>query len=58
MITFVLIHGVGDVGWYWHQVESELRARGHGVVAPTFHAVEASPHRLHDFVGVVRDPTG
>jgi len=33
MITFVLIHGAGDVGWYWHLVEAELRARGHDVVA-------------------------
>jgi pimeloyl-ACP methyl ester carboxylesterase len=34
MATFVLIHGAGDVGWSWHLVESELRARGHDVVAP------------------------
>jgi pimeloyl-ACP methyl ester carboxylesterase len=34
MSTFVLIHGGGDVGWYWHLVEAELRARGHEVVAP------------------------
>ncbi|MEU9851801.1 alpha/beta fold hydrolase [Streptomyces sp. NPDC047974] len=33
MSTFALIHGAGDVGWYWHLVEAELRARGHGVVA-------------------------
>ena len=32
--TFVLIHGGGDVGWYWHLVEAELRAHGHDVVAP------------------------
>jgi pimeloyl-ACP methyl ester carboxylesterase len=32
--TFVLIHGAGDVGWYWHLVEAELRARGHEVIAP------------------------
>jgi pimeloyl-ACP methyl ester carboxylesterase len=32
--TFVLIHGGGDVGWYWHLVEAELRRRGHDVVAP------------------------
>jgi pimeloyl-ACP methyl ester carboxylesterase len=32
--TFVLIHGAGDVGWYWHLVEAELRALGHDVVAP------------------------
>jgi pimeloyl-ACP methyl ester carboxylesterase len=34
MSTFILIHGAGDVGWYWHLVEAELRARGHDVVAP------------------------
>ena len=34
MTTFVLIHGAGDVGWYWHLVEAELRRRGHDVVAP------------------------
>jgi pimeloyl-ACP methyl ester carboxylesterase len=34
MSTFVLIHGGGDVGWYWHLVEAELRAHGHDVVAP------------------------
>jgi pimeloyl-ACP methyl ester carboxylesterase len=32
--TFALIHGAGDVGWYWHQVEAELRERGHVAVAP------------------------
>jgi pimeloyl-ACP methyl ester carboxylesterase len=30
----VLIHGAGDVGWYWHLVEPELRSAGHEVVAP------------------------
>ncbi|MBB5076350.1 alpha/beta fold hydrolase [Nonomuraea endophytica] len=34
MSTFVLIHGGGDVGWYWHLVEAELRAQGHDVLAP------------------------
>jgi pimeloyl-ACP methyl ester carboxylesterase len=34
MTTFVLIHGGGDVGWYWHLVERELRQRGHDTVAP------------------------
>ncbi len=34
MATFALIHGGGDVGWYWHLVEAELRLRGHDVVAP------------------------
>jgi pimeloyl-ACP methyl ester carboxylesterase len=32
--TFVLIHGSGDVGWYWHLVEAQLRKHGHDVVAP------------------------
>jgi pimeloyl-ACP methyl ester carboxylesterase len=32
--TFALIHGAGDVGWYWHLVEDELRGSGHDVVAP------------------------
>jgi hypothetical protein len=34
MATFVLIHGAGDSGWYWHLVATELRERGHEVVAP------------------------
>lgn len=32
--TYVLIHGAGDVGWYWHLVEAQLRGLGHDVVAP------------------------
>jgi pimeloyl-ACP methyl ester carboxylesterase len=34
MATFVLIHGAGDVGWYWHLTEAELQARGHHTIAP------------------------
>ncbi|MBO0770568.1 MAG: alpha/beta hydrolase [Actinobacteria bacterium] len=34
MAAFVFIPGAGDVGWYWHLVEAELRARGHDTVAP------------------------
>lgn len=34
MTTFALIHGGGDVGWYWHLVVPLLRGRGHDVVAP------------------------
>lgn len=34
MATFVLIHGAGDVGWYWHLVEAELHARGHAAISP------------------------
>jgi pimeloyl-ACP methyl ester carboxylesterase len=32
--TFVLIHGAGDVGWYWHLVAADLRDRGHDTVSP------------------------
>jgi pimeloyl-ACP methyl ester carboxylesterase len=34
MATFVLIHGAGDTGWYWHQVEAGLQAQGHHTIAP------------------------
>lgn len=34
MSTFVLIHGAGDGGWYYHLVAAELRGRGHEVLAP------------------------
>lgn len=34
MANFAFIHGAGDVGWYWHLVEAELRALGHDTVAP------------------------
>ena len=40
--TFVLIHGAGDSGWYWHLVEEELRTLGHDTVAPDL-PVERSP---------------
>lgn len=32
--TFVLIHGAGDAGWYWHLVERALQQRGHDTLAP------------------------
>lgn len=28
----MLIHGAGDVAWYWHLVSAALQARGHDVV--------------------------
>ena len=40
--TFVLIHGAGDSGWYWHLVQEDLRALGHETVAPDL-PVERSP---------------
>jgi pimeloyl-ACP methyl ester carboxylesterase len=42
MATFALIHGAGDGGWYWHLVATELRARGHDVVAPDLPDDEAA----------------
>lgn len=33
MATYVLIHGAGDVAWYWHLVAAELREKGHDIVA-------------------------
>ncbi|GAB0108012.1 alpha/beta fold hydrolase [Nocardia sp. JMUB6875] len=34
MATFLLVHGGGDIGWFWHLVEERLRARGHETIAP------------------------
>lgn len=33
MSLFVLIPGAGGVGWFWHRVTPELRARGHDAIA-------------------------
>jgi pimeloyl-ACP methyl ester carboxylesterase len=40
---FALIHGAGDVGWYWHLVDAELSRRGHDVVAPDLPCDDNSP---------------
>src|SRR5262249_34656878 len=42
MATYVLIHGAGDVGWYWHLVEAELRGRRHDVVVMALPAADES----------------
>jgi pimeloyl-ACP methyl ester carboxylesterase len=57
MSTFVLIHGAGDVGWYWHLVEAELRARGHDVVAPDLPADDESAE-LGDYADAVVEAVG
>jgi pimeloyl-ACP methyl ester carboxylesterase len=54
MATFVLIHGAGDVGWYWHLVEPELRQRGHDVVAPDLPCDDDTASLL-DYADVVVD---
>lgn len=57
MATFVLIHGGGDVGWYWHLVEAELRARGHDSVAPDLPCDDDSA-TLDDYANAVIDAVG
>jgi SAM-dependent methyltransferase len=52
LTTFVLIHGAGDVGWYWHRVEAELRSRGHDVVAPDLPGGDDSL-QLNDYADAV-----
>jgi pimeloyl-ACP methyl ester carboxylesterase len=55
--TFVLIHGAGDVGWYWHLVEPELRQRGHDVVAPDLPCDDDTASLL-DYADAVVDAIG
>jgi len=57
MTTFVLIHGGGDVGWYWHLLEAELRARGHDVVAPDL-PCEDDAAGLDDYAQAVVEAIG
>jgi pimeloyl-ACP methyl ester carboxylesterase len=52
MSTFALIHGAGDVGWYWHLVEAELRSRGHDTVAPDLPGDDESA-TLNDYADAV-----
>jgi pimeloyl-ACP methyl ester carboxylesterase len=55
--TFVLIHGGGDVGWYWHLVEAELRTRGHDVVAPDL-PIEDDSAGLTEYADAVVEAVG
>jgi pimeloyl-ACP methyl ester carboxylesterase len=55
--TFVLIHGAGDVGWSWHLVEAELRARGHDVVAPDLPSEDDSAG-LNEYADAVVEAVG
>lgn len=57
MATFALIHGGGDVGWYWHLVEAELRHRGHDVVAPDLPCDNDSAG-LREYADTVVDAVG
>jgi pimeloyl-ACP methyl ester carboxylesterase len=60
MTTFVLIHGAGDVGWYWHLVADDLRARGHDTVSPDLPCDDDSaglPEYADTVVGAIGDRT-
>jgi pimeloyl-ACP methyl ester carboxylesterase len=54
MATFVLIHGAGDAGWYWHLAEAELQARGHRTIAPDL-PCDNDTASLDDYAGTVAD---
>jgi pimeloyl-ACP methyl ester carboxylesterase len=55
--SFAFIHGAGDVGWYWHLVEAELRGRGHDTVAPDL-PVEDDTAGLDRYADVVIEAIG
>jgi pimeloyl-ACP methyl ester carboxylesterase len=57
MTTFVLIHGGGDVGWYWHLLQAELRSRGHDSVAPDLPCDDDSAS-LNDYADTVVEAIG
>ncbi len=57
MATFALIHGGGDVGWYWHLAGDELRRRGHDVVAPDLPCDDATADLLY-YADAVVDAIG
>jgi pimeloyl-ACP methyl ester carboxylesterase len=57
MATYVLIHGAGDVGWYWHLVEAELRERGHDTEAPDLPCDDDSAG-LWEYANTVVDAIG
>jgi pimeloyl-ACP methyl ester carboxylesterase len=57
MATFALIHGGGDVGWYWHLAAAELRERGHDVVAPDLPCEDDSAG-LSEYADTVLDALG
>ena len=57
MATFALIHGAGDVGWYWHLAERALRERGHDAVAPDLPCDDDSAG-LWDYADTVAEAVG
>ncbi|HET8873175.1 MAG TPA: alpha/beta hydrolase [Gaiellaceae bacterium] len=57
MATYALIHGAGDVGWFWHLVAAELQNRGHEVVAPDLPCEDDSAG-LAEYADAVLDAIG
>ena len=57
MAVFALIHGAGDVGWYWHLVVAELQVRGHEAVAPDL-PCDDDTATLEDYADAVLDAVG
>ena len=57
MATYVLIHGAGSDGWYWHLVAPRLRALGHDVVAPDL-PCDDDAAGLQEYADVVVDAIG
>jgi pimeloyl-ACP methyl ester carboxylesterase len=57
MATFVLIHGAGDTGWYWHLTQAELQARGHRTIAPDL-PCDNDTASLDDYAAAVADAVG
>src|SRR5262249_35446607 len=54
MATFVLIHGAGDAGWYWHLTEAELQTRGHQTTARDLQC-DNDTASLNDYARTVTD---
>src|SRR5215471_16022483 len=57
MATFVLVHGGGDVGWYWHLTEAHLQARGHHTIAPDL-PCDNETASLDDYAATVVEAAG
>ena len=57
MATYALIHGAGDVGWYWHLVAAELLDLDHEVVAPDLPCEDDSAG-LSEYADTVLDAIG
>jgi Alpha/beta hydrolase family len=55
--TYLLIHGAGDSGWYWHLVDRKLRERRHDVVVMDL-PVDDDEAGLSEYADVVVEAIG